>query len=231
VTLLDLIRGSASGELATAIPAIPATVETATIAKIATVAVANPEEPNPGQSTAPCPSDLAERAAIIAEGDGCERATADQRALMETGYSSWSAFAEAHARRIRDHLASLPPRADRGAHGLASATLAFLEGPWFARAVELGWALDELFGVDATAPKTRPEHHGIVPFLTWSSLRGPRLVGISADGFTVETASGSRLTSRRLAHEAARIMPWWQVPSFGDSELDPDAQKINPSKA
>ena len=36
----------------------------------------------------PCPADIAERAAIIAEGDHCDRGAADARALAEHGLPS-----------------------------------------------------------------------------------------------------------------------------------------------
>ena len=42
----------------------------------------------------PCPTDIVERAAIIAEGDGCSRAEADSRALAEHGQPSWQVLAE-----------------------------------------------------------------------------------------------------------------------------------------
>ena len=45
-------------------------------------------------SSAFCPVDVTERAAIIAEGDGCSRLEADRRALAEHGQPSWQDLAE-----------------------------------------------------------------------------------------------------------------------------------------
>jgi hypothetical protein len=159
----------------------------------------------------PCPSDVTERAAIIAEGNDCSREESDRRALAEHGFASWQTLAVAHAAHIQRALDRLPPLADRDAQRLADASRALLATPWFTQAVELGWSMPELFGVDAHAPKVRSEHFGLVPYLTWSALRGPKLVAISADGFTVETASGARLRGRRAPYIAARQVPWWQV--------------------
>ena len=57
----------------------------------------------------PCPADVAERAAIIAGGDHCHRATANTRALAEYGYPSLQALAYAHRQRILGQFAQLRP--------------------------------------------------------------------------------------------------------------------------
>ncbi len=47
-----------------------------------------------------CPAEIAERAAMIEEGDGCDRATAERMALGEAGFPSWLALATANARHV-----------------------------------------------------------------------------------------------------------------------------------
>ena len=47
-----------------------------------------------------CPADVAERSAIIAEGDGCDRSEADERALGAHRFPSWSALADAQRAEI-----------------------------------------------------------------------------------------------------------------------------------
>ena len=42
--------------------------------------------------SAPCPANIAERSAIIADGDHCDRNIADSRALAEAGYGTGKAF-------------------------------------------------------------------------------------------------------------------------------------------
>jgi hypothetical protein len=162
----------------------------------------------------PCPSDVTERSALTEADDGCDRPTADQRALAEYGFASWRDLAAAHASRIRGVLDALPTLADPDAQRLLTATLKFLEAPWFGHAVECGWSMPELFGADAHAPKVRVEHLGLVPYLTWSPVRGVKLEAISADGYVTRTASGSRLCGRRVPYHAARQVLWWQVPSL-----------------
>src|SRR5215469_4544943 len=56
----------------------------------------------------PCASDITERAAIIEEGDKCDRATAEKRALAEFGFTSSNELADAHRAHILARLDELP---------------------------------------------------------------------------------------------------------------------------
>ncbi len=163
--------------------------------------------------TPPCPSDVAERAAIIAEGDHCDSATADARALAEHGLPSWPALADLHRERILAELARLPPASSDHGRRLHGLTRAFLDSDHWQAAVALGWDLVEVFGLCPVAPLTRLDRQGLVPGIALSRLPGPRIVALEPGFAMIETRTGSR-----LRHEAGRLGPetglWWRCPAI-----------------
>jgi hypothetical protein len=50
--------------------------------------------------TPPCASDITQRAAIVEEGDKCDRATAEKRTLAEFGFTSSNELANADRAHI-----------------------------------------------------------------------------------------------------------------------------------
>ncbi len=82
-----------------------------------------------------CPADVAERSAIIAEGDGCDRSEADERALGAHRFPSWSALADAQRAEILANLERLPPSCERDGERLLQMTRAFLESSYSRRRI------------------------------------------------------------------------------------------------
>jgi hypothetical protein len=75
----------------------------------------------------PCASDFTERAAIIEEGDKCDRATAEKRALAKFGFTSSNELADAHRAHILARLDELSsPNPDQNGRRLLKETLEFL---------------------------------------------------------------------------------------------------------
>ena len=72
--------------------------------------------PGANTASASCPADVSERAAIVAEGDGCNREEAESWALAEHGQPSWEVLAEAHRVEITSALERLPIRCTSGGY-------------------------------------------------------------------------------------------------------------------
>ena len=160
------------------------------------------------------PVDIVERAAIIAEGDHCNRAEADRRALDQSGFAAWGTLADAHAAAIHTALDRLPePTTDAGRR-LLSVTRAFLDTDHWYRAVEQGWSTIELFGVNPHAPLDCVDGQGLVAGLALSRLNGGRLQAIKEDRATIRYRSGSLLTQRRGAAGLITAELWWECPAL-----------------
>jgi hypothetical protein len=78
----------------------------------------------------------------------------------------------------------------------------FLDG-WAAKAKALGWGPLDLFGCDRDRPRARIDQAGLI----WL-MAGRRLVALTADSATIETASGGRLTYRRVPDDPGRVLAW-----------------------
>ena len=94
--------------------------------------------------TPPCPGDVAERAAIIADGDGCDCREAERNALNGVGCPSWPALAAAHAEVILAELNRLPNAIDPRGRRLLETTQCFLGSGFWLQAIEAGWTLLEI---------------------------------------------------------------------------------------
>lgn len=78
----------------------------------------------------------------------------------------------------------------------------FLDSPFCAVAVALGWGALDLFGCDRERPFARVDRAGLL----WL-LNGDRLVVFTDDMATIETRTGARQTYRRKPSQG-RVLAW-----------------------
>ena len=126
-----------------------------------------------------CPPAIAERSAIIKEGDYCDRDAAG------------------HRLRIAAALKELPPPRDHNGRRLIAETRRFLGSNWFPLALECGWTLDELFGVDALAPLERFEQWGLVVGLALAPKPGDMIEHLDAEHAVIRYRVGALLKEGR----------------------------------
>ena len=170
----------------------------------------------------PCPADVAERAAIIAGGDHCHRATANTRALAEYGYPSWQALAYAHRQRILGQFAQLRPSSKDHGRRLLRFTQDFLETKHWQAAVALGWDLIELFGIHACTPFARLDGRGLVPLMALSAQTGAKLEAIEPAGAVFRTKSGARQIYTLGKSDMGASVLWWECAAIvGVENLSP----------
>ncbi len=159
----------------------------------------------------PCPTAVTERAAITEDGDGCDRAEANSRALAEFGLASWCELADAHAAAIRAVVDCLPaPSSDHGRR-LMKVTLDFLGSEHWRPTIACGWPLVELFGVHAFAPLVRIGAWGAI---TAHALSKMAPIGIERVT-TSEIVTACRSPSAKLVHRAGYhgtegSVVWWE---------------------
>jgi hypothetical protein len=80
----------------------------------------------------------------------------------------------------------------------------FLDSPFCAVAVGLGWGAYDLFGCDHDRPFVRIDYLGLL----WL-LDGGRVMALTADTATIKTSNGSILTYRRRAgNEPSNVLAW-----------------------
>jgi hypothetical protein len=79
----------------------------------------------------------------------------------------------------------------------------FLDGPFAAVAVALGWGPHDLFGCDRDRPFARIDQAGLL----WL-LDGGRLIALSENTATIEIKTGARQTYRRKPDEPGRVLAW-----------------------
>jgi len=127
---------------------------------------------------------MLERAAIIEHDGGLPREIADGFAFLEgmpppSGYSEvqWSDIA---------------------------ATMAAFADQYGAKAIQLGWTVEDLFGLNPYAPAARYDGQGLASLLR----KGDRVVMLTADAAVIERPSGSRTTFRRQADGAQSVVAW-----------------------
>ena len=177
------------------------------------------------QPVPPCPATVAERAAIMAKGDHCDRMTADTRALAEHGLPSWPALADAHRERILGQLTRLPPASSDHGRRLHGFTRRFLDTEHWRSVVALGWDLVEVFGIHAHAPLARTDSWGLVPLLALSMRIGARLEWVEPALAGIRTGSGvlrPYLVGLPAMDEAVL---WWECTAiFGDCDIQPNRE-------
>jgi hypothetical protein len=167
-----------------------------------------------------CPATIAKRAAIIAERDGCDCALAEARALAGQGFSSWQALADQHRENILKQLARLPTPINDQGRCLLRVTHAFLDTNHWQTAVELGWSLIDLFGINPHVPVARIECQGLVTGLALSKLNGGRLETIAEGHATIRDRSGSLLIWRRDAAGLDAAALWWECDALVGIDLE-----------
>ena len=158
----------------------------------------------------PCPADVAERAALIAEGDQCSRDAAGRKALAEFGFATWQEFADGHRIGILGKLAELNGHSSEPGRRLILETKKFIGSNHWQCVVSKGWPLIEVFGLNPSARVARVDGQGLVTGIALSSLIGGRVVEIADDHAVVECRSGSRLIYQcgKVGLELAK--PWWE---------------------
>jgi hypothetical protein len=162
----------------------------------------------------PCPSDIVERSAIIEEGAGCDRATADRKALAEFGFGSFDEFADAHRAHILAALNQLPAPASDDGQKLMRFTRRFVDTEHWRQAVALGSELHELYGVNKYAPLNRVDGWGVVTWLALSTL----VVGCTLESITEDRATVRKRNWSVLVHY--RWPPGQDVSVLGRRPID-----------
>ena len=152
----------------------------------------------------PCPAEVHERAAMIEEGDGCDRVTANRRALSEWGFASWGDLAAAHAERILRDLARFPSPCDLIGARIMRGTTRLLISPHWCALVSAGWTLADVFGADEWQPLERIDRMGLVVRSAVHAAKGRRI--------------GSITDSRLSPGYAPGVMPWCQSPALVNLE-------------
>jgi hypothetical protein len=176
------------------------------------------DEPSPDLPPVRCPADVAERAAIIEDGDHCSRGVADVLALGESGLADWRALATAHRDAIERQLAALPPANGDAGHRLLTATRRFLASPHWHNAIRYGWPLHELFGIHASAPLADVSRLGLVTLIALS--KSAVRIELITDSHAVIAYRSGQQKLYRLGGDAMRdAVVWWQCQAlFGSLE-------------
>jgi hypothetical protein len=85
---------------------------------------------------------------------------------------------------------------------------AFLDSGFAAQAAALGWTTLDLYGCDDCRPYARIDQAGLLIL-----LNGDRVLALTADCATIETARGGRLTFRKTSDQArGRVLIWDVAP-------------------
>lgn len=81
---------------------------------------------------------------------------------------------------------------------------AFLDSGFAVQAAALGWTALDLFGCDDCQPHARIDQAGLLIL-----LHGDRIIALTADSVTIETATGARQTFRKPGGSAhGRVLIW-----------------------
>lgn len=89
---------------------------------------------------------------------------------------------------------------------LINDTTAFM-ATWASQCSKLGWTLNDVFGVNPRSPVTRHDCAGLLPL-----LKGCKIVALTAEAATLETATGARQRYYRRLHETSEpIKPIWTI--------------------
>jgi hypothetical protein len=156
-------------------------------------------------------ADVAERAAIIAEDDHCDRNAADRRALAEARYCSWTAYGDAQRADIGAALYRLPAPCAREGASLLEATRQFIASQWFDEAIRCGWAMNELFGLDSFVPLDESAW-GLVVGLALAPRKSDEIISIDEETAVIRSWSAHswhRRIERRFLPPIDAVV-WWR---------------------
>jgi hypothetical protein len=152
-------------------------------------------------SSPPSRADTGSTDAGERSGAGWTQAREERAALVEYDGGSPRAWAEGFARLDRARPPDDVPQ--RRWLQFIDDCAAFLDGGWPVNAAALGWGPLDLFGCDRERPWARIDQAGLL----WLMV-GRRLVALTADSATIETASGGRLSYHRVPNEPGRVLAW-----------------------
>ena len=164
-----------------------------------------------GKIGSPCLAD-------IVEGNGCEREKVDPGVASP---NSW--HAEALRCRIVAVLDRLPAPRDHSGRRLIAETRKFLESRWWTEAIECGWAPEELFGLDGSAPLDNHERWGMIVGLALAPRPGDAIEHLDAEHAVIRHAPSPKMKNTRRVERrfrpTATTVVWWRCSTLmGDVE-------------
>jgi hypothetical protein len=168
----------------------------------------------------PCPSSIAERSALIAAGDHVSGEIADARALAEFGFDSWTALVRAHRLAVTRQLLAMAPNLVAGGQQIVSRLPALICSTAFLQAVQIGYSVEELFGVHPDKPLERFDCQGLIIGQALSIFPDHRIMGVTRTGARIVSGSGSVLHWRRFTAAAQAAVPFWQCPALTAQRKD-----------
>ena len=125
--------------------------------------------------------------------------------------------------RIINSLDRLPPPRNDNGRRIIAATQKFLRSHWFSEALKCGWSLDELFGVDGSAPFDNYDRWGLIVGIALAPKRGDVIEQLDAEHAVIRYHVGAPLREARRIER--RFMPtdssvvWWECSGLvGDVE-------------
>ena len=157
--------------------------------------------------------DVHDRRASIKAAHGASR-PAQAGATSGGNGVSQRACESVRGQSIADSLDRLPAANDAKGHRLIMATRAFLGSPWFPRAIDCGWSLEDLFGVDARDPLDEHEQWGLVVGLAWAPQTGDCIERLDGYGavirFRRKTSFKEMFRVHRRFPAADGVILWWE---------------------
>ena len=163
---------------------------------------------------------LRERSELADGANQHDRDTARTYDIVDCDDACRSTSAGAQRLHIVRSLDTLPPANDIRGHRLAAATRTFLESQWFSQALACGWSLDDLFGVDATAPLDEHEQWGLVVGLAWAPQPNDCIALIDDARAVIRFRSKASNREMRRVHrrlpETNGVVLWWECAALRD---------------
>ena len=139
------------------------------------------------------------------------------------GVSPGSWHAEALRCRIVAVLDRLPAPRDHSGRRLIAETRKFLESRWWTEAIKCGWAPEELFGLDGSAPLDNHERWGMIVGLALAPRPGDAIEHLDAEHAVIRHAPSPKMKNTRRVERRFRpaetTVVWWRCSTLmGDVE-------------
>jgi hypothetical protein len=146
------------------------------------------------------------------QADHSDRNSADPRALAEPGYGSWQTFVDWQRAEIDVALDLLPTSGTPEAAHLLEKTRQFIASDWFGEALQCGWTLHELFGLDSVDPLDEFAAWGLVVGLALAPKEMDEIVSIDKDvaAISYRSTRGWRRRIERRFEPPITAVVWWQ---------------------